>query len=174
MSETFDACFRFTIGEEGKLSLDPKDPGNWTSGIVNVGQLKGTKYGVSARAFPTLDIANLSILQAKNIAYGNYYFKISGDDLPPPIALQMFDTAYNQGVEVAKRVLQEALNVKVDLIIGPKTLMAAAKEDQHEFAELFREFRIEAYKRDDGFPRYGDGWINRANACCAKAQEMIT
>jgi lysozyme family protein len=169
----FDIAFKFTVGEEGKLSLDPKDPGNWTSGVPGVGQLKGTKYGVSARAYPNIDIANLTITAAKMIAETKYWKPTQCDALPPPLALQVFDTAYNMGVEEATRVLQQTLGVPVDLVIGPKTLAAANKAKPKEVAELFAEFRIEAYKRDDRFSTYGDGWINRANAARAAAEEMI-
>lgn len=173
MSEVFDAAFKFTIGEEGKLSLDPNDSGNWTGGVKGIGRLLGTKYGVSARFFPYLDIPNLSLQQAKDIAFANYYHQIDGDNLPPAIALQMFDTAYNQGVHEAKRILQTALGVEVDGVIGPQTLAAAHAEDQEQFADLFAEFRIEAYQRDDNFERYGNGWIARAKACCAAAKELV-
>jgi lysozyme family protein len=173
MSTAFDTAFRFTIGEEGKLSLDPKDPGNWTSGHCGVGELKGTKFGVSARAYPNVDIANLSLADAKAIANANYWLQIKGDFLPAPVSFQVFDTAYNQGVTEAKRVLQQALGVTVDCVFGPKTMLAAEDADQHELAQLFREFRIEAYKKDDRFPEYGHGWVDRANTCCEAAEKLI-
>jgi hypothetical protein len=40
--------------------MDGKDPGNWTGGKVGKGQLKGTKYDVSAAAFPKENIAGLT------------------------------------------------------------------------------------------------------------------
>jgi len=173
MSTAFDIAFRFTIGEEGKLSLDPKDPGNWTGGVVGIGQLKGTKYGVSARAYPNLDIPNLSLVDAKSIAMANYWNKIAGDSLPPYLAFQMFDAAFNQGAFEAKRILQYCLNVKPDGVLGPVTMAALAQEDPHELNQLYTEFRIEAYKQDDNFPRYGEDWTDRANACGKAAEELI-
>jgi lysozyme family protein len=173
MSAAYDAAFKFTVGEEGKLSLDPRDPGNWTSGHCGVGQLKGTKYGVSARFYPNVDIANLTLDQAKTIFNANYWLQVKGDFLPAAVGFQMFDTAVNQGATEAKRVLQQALGVDVDGMLGPKTMLAAEDADQHELAQLFREFRIEAYKKDDRFPEYGHGWIDRANACCAAAEKLI-
>jgi lysozyme family protein len=50
---TFDAAFIRLIDHEGAYSADPRDPGNWTGGRVNAGQLKGTKYGIAANIGPT-------------------------------------------------------------------------------------------------------------------------
>jgi len=37
----FDTAFNYLIGNEGALSTDRKDRGNWTSGKVGVGEFKG-------------------------------------------------------------------------------------------------------------------------------------
>ena len=63
----FNLMFDKLIGAEGGFQNDPKDRGNWTSGIIGKGECKGTKYGVSAMAYPDLDIENLTIEQAKKI-----------------------------------------------------------------------------------------------------------
>ena len=44
-------AFDLLIGHEGGYTDNPKDPGNWTSGKVNQGQLKGTKYGIATAHF---------------------------------------------------------------------------------------------------------------------------
>ena len=67
-SDTFDAItFPFVIGHEGKWGNDRRDRGNWTSGVIGKGELKGTKYGVAAHAYPELDIKNLTIDDARKI-----------------------------------------------------------------------------------------------------------
>ena len=40
----FETVFDRLIGHEGGWSDDPRDPGNWTGGRPNVGQLKGTNF----------------------------------------------------------------------------------------------------------------------------------
>ena len=67
MTTTFDTAFANVIGLEGGYTDDPRDRGNWTGGTVGQGKLRGTKYGISAAAFPTLDIANLTLDAAKAI-----------------------------------------------------------------------------------------------------------
>ena len=37
---TFDLAFTRLIGNEGVLSMDPKDSGNWTGGKIGLGKLK--------------------------------------------------------------------------------------------------------------------------------------
>ena len=56
---TFDKAFDRLIGHEGEFTNDPKDRGNWTTGVIGRGQLKGTKFGISAMTYPHLDIINL-------------------------------------------------------------------------------------------------------------------
>ena len=57
----FARAFGKVVHHEGGLSLDPNDRGNWTSGKIGRGQLRGTKYGVSAMSYPDRDIANLTL-----------------------------------------------------------------------------------------------------------------
>ena len=52
----FDKAFDIIVGVEGGFSLDPNDPGNWTGGKRGVGELKGTRWGISAKSYPHLDI----------------------------------------------------------------------------------------------------------------------
>jgi len=52
------------LKEEGGLSLDRHDKGNWTGERVGVGALKGTKYGIAASSYPDLDIRHLTVEQA--------------------------------------------------------------------------------------------------------------
>ena len=52
----FQTAFQSLIGNEGGYSLDPHDRGNWTGGAINVGECKGTKFGISAAAYPNLEL----------------------------------------------------------------------------------------------------------------------
>jgi lysozyme family protein len=63
----FDDSFKELIGQEGGVTKNPKDPGDWTGGKVGVGILKGTKLGIAANTYPHLDIENLTVADAKTI-----------------------------------------------------------------------------------------------------------
>ena len=58
--DNFARCFAFTLAAEGPFTKLASDPGNWTGGAVGHGALHGTKYGISAAAYPGLDIENIS------------------------------------------------------------------------------------------------------------------
>lgn len=165
----FSDAFAVVVGIEGKLSLDPEDRGNWTGGQVGVGELKGTKYGVSAAAYPLLDIANLTLADAQALAKREYWDKIAGDVLPYGTALCLFDFGYNAGIHESVRVAQRALGLQDDGVQGPLTLRALQQTPVEIFASRFTVERIKAYHLMAGFEHEGHGWINRANAIYAKA-----
>ena len=75
----FDQAFDRLNGHEGAFSDDPKDPGNWTGGRVNVGELKGTKYGIAANTYGDLDIKSLTLDDAKKIYYRDWWLKAGAD-----------------------------------------------------------------------------------------------
>jgi Glycosyl hydrolase 108 len=99
----FDQAFELVIGSEGGYSDDRNDPGNWTGGEVGVGELKGTKYGVSAASYPDLNIKGLTVDDAKTIYERDYWNKAGCPDMPPRLAYTCFDAAVNNGVGRAVR-----------------------------------------------------------------------
>jgi len=120
----FDRMFDLVAGHEGGFSGNPADPGNWTGGAAGVGVCRGTRFGISAAAYPNLDIANLTLVEAKTIYRRDYWDKVAGDRLPVALALLAFDAAINNGTSRSVRWLQQAAQVAQDGVIGPKTLDA--------------------------------------------------
>ena len=120
----FERAFAVLIGNEGGMSLVASDPGNWTGGAVGRGVLRGTKWGISAASFPTLDIASLSQAQAASIYQVHYWLAARCDLLPGPLALLVFDAAVNNGVGGATRFLQQAVGAAADGAFGGGTLVA--------------------------------------------------
>jgi lysozyme family protein len=121
----FDQCFAITVGIEGaRLSTDPNDRGNWTTGVVGKGVCKGSKFGISAESHPDLDIANLTQDAAKALYRADEWARIRGDDLPPPMACLAFDAAVNNGDGRAERWLQSAAGAHVDGQVGDLTIAA--------------------------------------------------
>lgn len=127
MTPAFARAFAAVVGVEGGFTKDPGDPGNWTGGAIGAGELRGTKWGISAAAYPTLDIAALTISAAAALYRPRYWDVIAGDALPVPIGLIAFDCAVNQGPGIAARILQQALGVVADGVVGPVTVAAAAR-----------------------------------------------
>ena len=159
----FDDAFRAVIGAEGGYTADPLDPGNWTGGRCRIGQCAGTKYGISAAAYPSLDISALTLSDAQQIYRRDYWQKISGDALPPALSLLVFDAAVNSGPDRASRWLQAALNVAVDGIIGPVTI-ASAHQSTGKGAVILAEYQSQRLLFLSGLPTwrtFGLGWTRR-------------
>lgn len=103
----FELAFKIVVGHEGGYQANPKDRGNWTGGAVGKGELRGTKYGISAASYPKADIKNLSLDDAYRVYKRDYWDRIYGDFQPPALALAAFDTAVNSGVNKARQLLYE-------------------------------------------------------------------
>jgi lysozyme family protein len=163
MSPSFLRAFNFVCSKriEGGLSMDPEDPGNWTGGAKGKGELKGTKYGISARAYPDQDIAYLSPHAARELYHRDYWLPSQCEKMPPRLALVHFDTVVNTKPEIAALCLQKALGVREDGIIGPITLAAARSADQSESIPNYLAERAVKYASFKQFDRYGRGWMER-------------
>lgn len=157
----FDEAFKITVGHEGGLTLNRADRGNWTTGVIGKGELRGTKYGISAMAYPQEDIKNLSIDRAKQLYKRDYWDKCRCDELPNGIKFHVFDAAVNSGVKRGIQTLQQASGVADDGIIGPNTLRASNAKDPGELLASFYSFRISFYTQIGTFKDFGRGWMNR-------------
>ena len=158
---TFDQAFERLIGHEGSFTNDKKDRGNWTTGIIGKGQLKGTKYGISAMTYPQLDIKNLTLGQAKQIYKRDWWDALSANSLDTAIVFQVWDFAINAGMATAKRKLQSAVGVADDGIIGNITLKAINSADLNDVLMKFNAERLTYYTKLSTWPTYGKGWTNR-------------
>jgi lysozyme family protein len=162
-SAAFIKAVNFVLGQrvEGVYSVDPDDRGNWTGGEIGKGELKGTKFGISAASYPELDIQSITRDQAVRIYWNDFWVKIKGDHLPPRVAFVVFDSAVNQGPETAAKLLQQDLDVSIDGDIGPRTIAAARSKEQTEVILDFLSRRALRYPKVKGYEKYGRGWHKR-------------
>lgn len=145
MSLTFDQAFERLIDHEGKFTNDRQDRGNWTTGVIGKGELKGTKYGISAMTYPDLDIKNLTLVQAKQIYKRDWWDKINADQIDTALVFQVWDFAINAGMGTAKRKLQLAVGVLDDGIIGKLTIQAINKAELNDILLKFNAERLKYY-----------------------------
>lgn len=157
----FDTAFDRLIGHEGNFSDDPRDPGNWTGGRPNAGQLKGTKFGIASNTYPDIDIKNLTLEQAREIYRRDWWLKIGADELPGALVFQMWDFAVNAGMSTAARGAQYACGAAQDGLIGPQTVAAIKRQELNDLLLKFNAFRIRYYTSLSTWPTYGKGWANR-------------
>ena len=165
MNQNFEKAFHELIMIEGGYVNDPTDRGG------------ETKYGISKRAYPNVDIRNLTIEGAKDI-YLEDYWKASGSHhmLNYDLALELFDTGVNMGQGISRRFLQEALNLmnrngrdfpnlEVDGKIGPITITAYRKVDDKILLKVLNGLQFMRYvwicrERPDQ-EKYFNGWMKR-------------
>jgi lysozyme family protein len=158
----FDTAFAAVVGVEGGFTADPRDPGNWTGGKAGAGVCKGTKYGVSAASYPTTDIANLTLDDAKAIYKRDFWDRLQADRLDADLAFQAFDAAVNCGVGAAAKWLQRAGRVNpVDGVIGPQSLAAITALEPWRVAMRLDAYRLLSNAQAGTFPTYGKGWSVR-------------
>lgn len=156
MSDRFTICLPITLAYEGGFTLNRADPGNWTGGSVGKGVLKGTNMGISARAFPNLDIKNLKLVEVAPIYRRNYWDAAGCGGYLPGADLVVFDGGVMSGVS---RAVGWAKSVK-------------AGADARAFVSQFCDIRLGFLKRLGTFKTFGGGWSKRVASVRAKATTM--
>jgi len=145
----FDICIAPVLVNEGVDSNHPQDPG----GV--------TRYGISKRAFPNLDIASLTLEQAKAL-YRKFYWDANNmDEYPLAVAFELFDCAVNCGAGTAIRIMQRSLDIADDGHVGPITMAAVKKMNANALANKMLAGRVVYYTKLSGWATFGKGWINR-------------
>lgn len=114
MNDRFDVFFEKLMKYEGGYVNDPKDPGG------------ETKYGISKRAYPNLDIKNLTDSAARLIYFVDYYNPLHiGEFKEEKTAWQVFDFGVNAGIGRSARMLQKIVGATQDGVIGKQTIEKA-------------------------------------------------
>lgn len=149
------------LGHEGGYTDDPRDPGNWTGGKVNKGELKGTKWGVAANTYGHLDIKSLTIKEAADIYIADFLLPLRAYEYDDGVAFQMLDFAINSGPHRAKKSIQRAIGVKDDGIIGPVTLTKLRSYSESDLILLVLAERIDFMRSLPNWPDHGKGWMGR-------------
>lgn len=158
---TFDTAFERLLGHEGNFQNKRSDRGNWTSGKVGVGELRGTKFGISAMSYPNENIRELTVDRAKFLYRRDFWARVGGDELHAAIVFQLFDAAVNHGPGNAIRILQRAVDVADDGDFGPITEGATKALDVNDVLMKFNAERIRFFARLSTFNDYGRGWMRR-------------
>jgi lysozyme family protein len=120
-----------------------------------------TKYGINGKAngLSPKQVENLTLDDAREIYRKKYWNAIDAEKLDPSIRAMAFDTAVNQGVGTAKRLLEKSGG------------------DVTKFAELRREEYSNLVASNPGkYQKYEKGWMGRVddfeNAAKGKTQSL--
>ncbi|MDY7001708.1 MAG: glycosyl hydrolase 108 family protein [Thermodesulfobacteriota bacterium] len=166
-SSNFSHALDKVLFQEGGYVNDPLDRGG------------ETKFGISKKAYPWLDIANLSLEDASAIYKRDYWDKLRLDEIQhPEIAEKIFDMAVNMGPGSAVLILQRALNFLVgatgfspltaDGVMGPMTLSCANQWCRKDFGSLRKALKgfqfmryAEIVRTRPDQARFARGWLKR-------------
>lgn len=151
-SSTFEQAFRFVLAAEGADTNDPNDPGGLT------------RFGISQTRHPEVDVANLTLAQARRIYLRDYWQPLHADQLPRQLAFVLFDTAVNVGVARAVSMLQTALGVEIDGVIGSRTVAAAVRQQGAALSRFMARragYYLELAEFKPRFRVYLQGWLTR-------------
>jgi lysozyme family protein len=150
----FEDAFQKLLLHEGGYVNDPDDPGG------------ETKYGISKRVYPDVDIKSLTTDQARAIYRRDYWDKVSGDLIGSTRAAAVFDFAVNAGVCTAIRLAQTVSGTVADGVMGPKSVAAIAGMDEALFVAAFRLGRVARYthlcEKNPKLKKYFFGWVRRS------------
>ncbi len=137
------------LAHEGGDADDPRDPGG------------RTRFGISQRTYPTLDIGKLTRADALALYRRDVWTPLQGDALPPALGFQLLDAAVQHGVARAVRWLQKALGIVADGRLGPQTLAAIAHREEATLIYRFLAIRLDFYADLERFDAFGRGWTRR-------------
>jgi len=150
----FNKAIEKTLVNEGGYVWDKDDRGGETN------------FGISKRAYPNVDIKNLTVTGAKEIYKRDYWDKVKGDSIESQVvAEELFDTAVNMGARTASKLLQGCAGVTPDGFIGDKSLEAINAIDEELLMLRFKLAKIARYaylaKNRPANRKYLLGWLNR-------------
>lgn len=150
----FRRSLQFVLQHEGGYSNDSTDPGG------------ETKWGISKRSHPNLDIRNLTPEQASQIYSDEYWGPAGCDSIPFPLCTAVFDTAVNLGL--SRAILWDS-SLKQDSLTGTNyglvTTLDWLKQakDVKEFMDTRRRFYYAQINKNPSSIKYLRGWLNRLN-----------
>ncbi|MDR2781648.1 MAG: hypothetical protein LBB21_04325 [Holosporaceae bacterium] len=159
-SSKFLKAFEYLMYHEGGYVNDKQDAGG------------ETKYGISKRSYPHLDIKNLTQDQARQIYFADFWMKSKCEDIVDEnVAIKLFDLAVHAGIPQAVKLIQRALRatetqVVEDGIIGPATLAAINKADPTDLLAALKSETAGYYRliasTNPSQQRFIQGWLSRA------------
>lgn len=175
---TFEAVYPKVLKLEGGLSMNPKDRGNWTGGQVGRGELLGTKYGVSAfflaENIPNLRPKDLTQKQAIDIFHKWFWIKEKCEEMPNEIRAHYFDVAINSGGSRARKILQRAIGVDPDGIIGAKSMAAMNRANLWNYHWERNAFYVKLVEIRPEDIEFLEGWLHRVHQMSMFSKEFLS
>ena len=167
--ERFDRCLGAVLRLEGGYCDNPEDPG----GPTKLGVTLAVLSEALGRPATAAEVRALTPDAVAPIYRGRFWRAVGCGSLPAGPDLMAFDTAVNMGPEAAIRLLQQALGVRQDGEIGPRTLAAAGAAEPQALIDQFGRLRARRYRALGDFAVFGAGWMRRLNTVQAQALAWV-
>ncbi len=170
--DPFDVALAEVLGHEGGYVNHPSDPG----GRTNRGVTQRTWEAWTGKSASEAEMRGLTVEDVSPLYRKRYWDEVRGDDLPPALALCVFDFAVNAGPARAARFLQRLVGTAQDGVIGPATLAAVesyvAPHGIAAAVKAYQAARRDYYRSLPTFATFGKGWLRRVDEVEATALEM--
>ena len=169
MLSNFPASLALVLKSEGGFVNHPSDPG----GMTNLGV---TKKVWEAWVKHPVDEAEMRALTPELVGplyKAQYWDACHCSDLQRGVDYAVFDAAVNMGPGRAAKLLQAALGVTADGVIGRATIAAATAADPVELLEAFSLGKEAFYQSLPTFATFGKGWLNRVAHVQDAAEQMM-
>lgn len=156
----FDKAIAFVLGWETM----------WGKKIRHTaaGETWETMYGFSQQAHPEINFDTFTEDQAKAKYFSDYWEKYGCASMRWPISFVHLDCCVNVGNETAgvwhgraNKILQRALHVPDDGVLGPQTMNALREAATLPLAARLIVERQRYYRTRPSFALNGNGWFNR-------------
>jgi lysozyme family protein len=165
----FDAHLAAVLRHEGGFVNHKDDPG----GMTNLGVTRKVWEAWTKIPANEADMRALTIDNVKPLYKARYWDAVRGDELPAGVDYCVFDAAVNSGPTRSAMLLQKALGVSVDGVIGPKTIQAAKVAPPGGLIDALCAKRMEHLRSLPHFRTFGAGWTRRVNEVREYALKMI-
>lgn len=169
----FDAALKVILRHEGGYVWNKVDPGGETS----LGVTKRVWQEWTGKPVSTANMKALTPAKVAPLYRAMYWDKLKCDQLPPALALCVFDMGVNAGVNRAAKMLQGMVGAVRDGAIGPGTMNALTGFlKAHGLAYAVRSYqrsRRDYYRALDTFDTFGRGWLRRVDETETEALRLI-
>jgi len=168
MTKNFRDCLALVLKHEGGYVDHPKDPGGRTNlGVTQRVWEEWVGHKVDEKAMRALTPAIVAPM------YEMKYWRTSYcEKLPRGLDLLVFSMAVNAGAGRSVKLLQDAIGVVPDGIIGPRTMAKINEANVETLIDKFSEARRAYYRGLKLFPVFGRGWLNRTDKERLEALDM--
>lgn len=155
--DRFLVCLEEVLKSEGGYVDHPADPG----GATNLGITLATLSEWRGRTVSKADVKALTVAEAGEIYRAKYWRAVRADELPAGLDLALFDCGVNSGPGRAVKLLQAALGVAQDGLLGPRTLAAVRSAKAADLVNGHCDARLAFLRGLATWPVFGKGWAAR-------------